>query len=104
MSDTWLNADGTESILVIWDVKSYIDYDWWITAIVMNSRGEYALYTDSGCSCNSPYEEGWDEYDLAWTNDLNEIKRKARELIGKTEKISVGRKAENLSKLSKLVK
>ena len=100
----WKNSKGTESVLILWDVQDGGGYDWWITAIVMNSRGEYALYSDSGCSCNGPYECGWDEYDLSWNADLNEIKRQARAEVGKTEKISVGRKSDNLSKLARLRK
>lgn len=106
MSDdwSWRNSDGTESALVLWDVSSSAGYDWWTTAIVMNSKGEYAVYSDSGCSCNGAFERGWDKYDLAWNADLNEVKRQAREYVSKTEKISVGRKADNLSKLARLSK
>lgn len=95
--------DG-ETVLIVWELNSSMGYDWEITSIVMNSRGEYALYSASGCSCDGPYWNGWDECDLAWTDNLNEIKRQAREYVGKSEKISVGRKADNLSKLSKLSK
>lgn len=101
---TWNDSKGNDPVIIVWDVSSYADYDWWITAIVLNSRGEYALYSDSGCSCNAAFDMGWDEFDLSWTNDLAEIKRKAREHVSKTEKITVGRKAENLSKLSRLTK
>ena len=106
MSDlwTWNNSDGTDPVIVLWDISSSADYDWWETAIVMNSRGEYALYTDSGCSCNAPYIGGWDSHDLSWTADLHEIKRKAMSYVGKNTRISVGRKADNLSKLSRLSK
>jgi hypothetical protein len=100
----WWNENHDEAVLVIWNVSGGDCYDWWEIAIVLNQRGEYALYSDSGCSCSNQYESGWDKYDLAWTNDLNEVKRRAREWVNKTEKISVGRKADNLSKLSKLNK
>lgn len=102
--DNWQNSDGTESVLIVWEMTSGGGYDWDCTSIVLNSRGEYALYSDSGCSCNMEYQSGWDQYDLAWTNDLSEVKRQAREYVGKLEKISVGRKADNLSKLSRLSK
>lgn len=95
--------DG-ETVLIVWELNSSMGYDWEITSIVMNSRGEYALYSASGCSCDGPYWNGWDECDLAWTDSLNEVKRQARESVGKSERISVGRKADNLSKLSKLSK
>lgn len=100
----WRSRDGKETVLIVWELNSYDAYDWWCYAIVLNSRGEYAFYSDAGCSCNSAYEKGWDEYDLAWTHDIAEIKRTAREYVGKSERISVGRKADNLSKLSKLSK
>ena len=100
----WQNSDRTENVLIVWELNSSMGYDWECTSIVMNSRGEYALYSDSGCSCNGAYEEGWNKYDLAWTNNLAEIKRQAKESVGKSERISVGRKADNLSKLSKLSK
>lgn len=100
----WRSKDGKETVLIVWELSSSMGYDWEITSIVMNSRGEYALYSDSGCSCNGEYMWGWDHYDLAWTNNLNEVKRQARESVGKSERISVGRKADNLSKLSKLSK
>lgn len=101
---TWNDSKGENPVIIVWDVSSYADYDWWMTAIVLNSNGEYAIYSDSGCSCNGAYEKGWDEYGLAWTNDLNEVKRQARTYVSKTEKISVGRKADNLSKLARLSK
>lgn len=101
---TWNNSKGVDPVIILWDAISSVDYDWWVTSIVMNSKGEYALYSASGCSCDGPYWNGWDECDLAWTNNLNEVKRQARERVGKTEKISVGRKADNLSKLSRLTK
>ena len=101
---TWYNSDGTEGVIVVWEMSSSAGYDWWCDAIVLNSRGEYAFYSDSGCSCNMEYEMGWDEYDLAWTTDVNEVKRQARESVGGRSQINVGRKAENLSKLSRLTK
>lgn len=99
---SWHNSAHDDDVLIVWDLSSYAGYDWWCYAIVLNSRGEYAFYCDSGCSCNSAYEQGWDKYDLAWTTDIAEIKRQAREYVGKSERISVGRKAENLAKLAKL--
>lgn len=104
MSEWNSSKRGGETVLIVWELQSSMSYDWDITAIVLNARGEYALYSDGGCSCNGPYEMGWDEYDLAWTDNLIEVKRQAREYVGKSERISVGRKADNLSKLHKLSK
>lgn len=99
---SWHNTAHDDDVLIVWDLSSYAGYDWWCYAIVLNSRGEYAFYSDAGCSCNSAYEQGWDKYGLAWTTDIAEIKRQARKSVGKSERISVGRKADNLAKLAKL--
>lgn len=99
---TWNNSDKTESVMVLWELDFSEGYDWSLYAIVLNGKGEYALYTDAGCSCNGPYWEGWNAHDLAWTKDLSEIKRAVRECVGKNQRISVGRKADNIAKLAKL--
>ena len=51
-------------------------YEWWECALVARTlddgRREYACYEDSGCSCNYPFEDEPEFYDLAWTTNIRE--------------------------------
>jgi hypothetical protein len=79
-----------------------MDYDWTHIAIVRNDKGEYAMYSDSGCSCNWAYEKSPDEYDLAWTNDLMQVIREVRQAIRSDSWYTADRKAAEFSELSTL--
>jgi hypothetical protein len=74
---------------ILWEFNASEMYEWNVVAIVRNSErpDEFAVYSDSGCSCNGPYELNeyndvlaWFE-DLSWTRDLYEIGARSREAI-----------------------
>jgi len=63
--DTWsdrsYSADSEEakSIYVLWEAGEG-GYDWWIEALIAKRFGDevrYAVYSDSGCSCSSEFED-----------------------------------------------
>lgn len=81
--------------------NSYQSYDWNIVA-VLQSGNEFAVYMDSGCSCNLPYEGNWYE-SLSWTRDLYEIGRQARESIRSMRGLPVGECSEALARVNRRI-
>lgn len=72
-----MSINEIDGYLIHWESNDSEGYDWSVIALVENSNGEFAVYSDGGCSCNYPYEDGWDS-GLSWTRDLTEIKRKCQ--------------------------
>lgn len=92
---------ANESVRIIFEENSG-GYEWDIVAIVRNEKNEYAVYSDSGCSCNGPYEDSPDKYDLAWTTDLVSVVREATGYVRNLYDLSDGEKAESIAELSTL--
>lgn len=105
MSDrAWGYNKENATVTILWEYDSVPDYDWWKFAIVRNEKGEFAIYNDSGCSCNSPYESDPEDYDLAWNNSLLAVVTSARKMVtGDTER-DAGYKAERRRELNNLLR
>lgn len=60
------------TVEIVWEDNPGGGWDWEVAAIVRRKIGddyEWAVYEDSGCSCNGPYEQTPDYYDLSWEKD-----------------------------------
>lgn len=96
---TWGNTE------VVWDFASGGGYEWEIVAIVrreVNGDLQYAVYSDGGCSCNHEYQEGPETYDLEWSYNLQDVKRKASQEVRQSSYSDVAERATALSEISKL--
>jgi hypothetical protein len=90
-----------EEITEIFSQAEYSGYDWTLVAIVRRGN-EFAVYSDSGCSCNVAYAEGW-ESDLSWTRDLYEIGSQVRERIRWLYNLSAGERSGAMARLHQLM-
>lgn len=71
--------DTPTGVTILWEYDEG-GYDWEAVAILAQPKGldsfEYAIYTDSGCSCKHAFESAPSEYDLSWS--VSYIETKAR--------------------------
>jgi hypothetical protein len=60
-------SDREDDYEVLAEVDNGYAYQWDVTALVQHKpTGKIFIYSDSGCSCNSPYEGVW------WT-DMQQV-------------------------------
>lgn len=74
-------VESQDGYMVHWEFDPETSGGWAIAAIVENDRGEFAVYSDGGCSCDFPYGDNW-YTGLGWTKDLNAIEYRAAYEIG----------------------
>lgn len=78
-------------------------YDWATTQIISRPHGDtvqYAVYTDSGCSCSDERMDNLDSYGLTWSFDFMDARREAEDDIrGNTCDYNEAEKAEYLHEL-----
>ena len=70
---SWRDGSEPTGIFVLWEDEPSGGYEWEIDAIIgrkVGDKWEFAHYEDSGCSCNSAYEDDPRTVDFAWTDDI----------------------------------
>lgn len=91
---------------ILWDLDTGAHYEWDTIALVERD-GVYAIYSDSGCSCNYAYEANWSA-DLSWSPDITALARQLRQEIrdraaDRYSSLSDGMAAEERAKLARAV-
>lgn len=101
---SWGHNGENATHTILWEYDSVPDYDWWTFSIVRNEKGEFAIYSDSGCSCNWAYEGDPEDYDLAWDASLLAIVTSARKKVTEDTERDAGYKAEKRRELNNLLR